>query len=49
LTNNYIPGIHASLEIYLNAGDFSSPQPNIGGASCRLHGDHSLWCGYLIG
>jgi hypothetical protein len=49
VTNGYVPGINASLEIYLNAGDFSSPQPNMGGASSRLHGDHSLWCGYLIG
>lgn len=49
LTNNYTPGISASIEIYLNATDFSSPQPYFGGNNGRMHGDHSLWCGYLIG
>jgi len=47
---NYVPGLFASLEIYLNSGDYTIPQPYFGnGNTGRIHGDHSLWCGYLIG
>ena len=47
---NYVPGIFASLEIYLNASDYTIPQPYIaGGCTGMYHGDHSLWCGFLIG
>jgi hypothetical protein len=45
---NHIPGIMCTLEIYLNASDYAIPQPYMAG-SFRIHGDHSLWCGYLIG
>lgn len=45
---NYLPGIMTSLEVYMNGGDYCIPQPYMA-ASVRFHGDHSLWCGYLIG
>jgi len=47
---NYVPGIAASLQMWLNASDYVIPQPYFGGGCTgRMHGDHSLWCGYLIG
>ena len=47
---NHVPGIFASLEIFLNPGDYAIPQPYWGvGCTGRMHGDHSLWCGFLIG
>lgn len=45
---NYIPGIMATLEIYMNAGDYTAPYAYMA-PSFRCHGDHALWCGYLIG
>lgn len=45
---NHVPGIMTTLEIYLNASDYAIPQPYMA-AQIRFHGDHSLWCGYLIG
>jgi hypothetical protein len=45
---NHIPGIMTSLEIYMNPGDFTAPFAYMA-PSFRLHGDHALWCGYLIG
>jgi len=45
---NHVPGIMTTLEIYLNASDYAIPQPYMS-SSIRFHGDHSLWCGYLIG
>lgn len=45
---NYVPGIMTSVEIYMNASDYCIPQPYMA-AQIRFHGDHSLWCGYLIG
>jgi hypothetical protein len=45
---NHVPGIMTTLEIYLNASDYAIPQPYMA-SSIRFHGDHSLWCGYLIG
>jgi len=47
---NHVPGVSANLQMYLNAGDYAIPQPYWGGGgAARIHGDHSLWCGYLIG
>ena len=49
-SGNYVPGIVTTLEIYLNASDYVIPQPYWGGGCTgRIHGDHALWCGYLIG
>lgn len=45
---NHIPGIMTQLEIYLNASDYAIPTPYMA-STIRFHGDHSLWCGYLIG
>jgi hypothetical protein len=48
VSSNYLPGIMTTLEVFMNAGDYTIPQPYMA-ASVRFHGDHSLWCGYLIG
>lgn len=47
--NNYTPGIRTQLTLYMNASVYAVPQPYFGGASGRMHGNHSLWCGFLIG
>lgn len=47
--NNHIPGINASMETYMNPGDYACPHPYFGNGAGRFHGDHSLYCGYLIG
>jgi hypothetical protein len=48
--NNYTPGIQTTIEFWMDAGNYASPQPYWGsGGGGRIHGDHSLWCGYLIG
>lgn len=49
LRNNYAPGIMTSVIFYMNAGQYVSPQPYFGGNQGRHHGNHSLWCGYLLG
>lgn len=49
LPNNHAPGINVALEMYMNAGDFASPQPYGPNGPGRFHADHSLWCGFLIG
>jgi hypothetical protein len=46
---NYVPGIMTSLEVYMNASDYTIPQPYMSSGTGRMHGDHALWCGYLIG
>ena len=49
-SGNYVPGIFATLEIWLNTSDYTIPQPYWGGGCTgRIHGDHALWCGHLIG
>jgi hypothetical protein len=45
---NHIPGIMSTLEVYMNPGDYCIPLSYFS-ANFRIHGDHSLWCGYLIG
>jgi hypothetical protein len=47
--NNYTPGIMVPMEMYMNAGDFASPQPYTANGPGRFHADHTLWCGFLIG
>lgn len=49
LRNNYAPGIMTSYVRYLNAGQYLTPAPYFGGNQGRHHGNHSFWCGYLIG
>jgi len=49
LRNNYAPGIMTSYVRYLNAGQYVTPRPYFGGNQGRCHGNHSYWCGYLIG
>jgi hypothetical protein len=46
---NYTPGIMTNLQIWLNASDYTIPQPYWSSGTGRMHGDHSLWCGFLIG
>jgi len=47
--NNHVPGIVCALEMYMNAGDYASPQPYLPNGPGRFHGDHSQWSGFLIG
>ena len=49
LRNNHAPGIMTSYVRYLNAGQYLTPLPYFGGNQGRHHGNHSYWCGYLIG
>lgn len=49
LPNNHAPGIMTACQFFMNGGDFSSPQPYGPNGPGRMHGDHSLWCGFLIG
>lgn len=46
---HHCPGVNCSIQHYLNQGDYCVPMPYWGGNQGRIHGDHSLWCGYLIG
>lgn len=46
--SHYVPGIMVSITTYMNAGDYASVCPYIAPVA-RIHGDHSLFCGYLIG
>jgi hypothetical protein len=45
---NHIPGIMTTLQRFMNAGDYAIPLSYMA-PSFRIHGDHALWCGYLIG
>ncbi len=47
--NNYTAGIMCGIVTYMNAGQYVSPQPYFGGNQGRHHGNHTQWCGYLIG
>lgn len=49
LPNNHAPGIMTASAFYMSAGDYASPQPYQPNGPGRFHGDHSLWCGFLIG
>lgn len=46
--SNYVPGIMASTNFYMNAGDYASVCPYMAPVA-RFHGNHALFCGYLIG
>lgn len=49
-TSHHTPGIQVGVTFWMNQGDYASPQPYWGGGGTgRMHGDHSLWCGFLIG
>ena len=45
---NHVPGIMCTLQRFMNAGDYAIPLSYMA-PSFRVHGDHALWCGYLIG
>lgn len=47
-TGNYVPGIMTSATFYMAATDYASMVTYMA-ASCRFHGSHTLFCGYLIG
>lgn len=49
LPNHHAPGIMVPVEFYMSAGDWASPQPYSPNGPGRMHADHSLWCGFLIG
>lgn len=46
--SHYVPGIMVSTTFYMNASDYASVCPYMAPVA-RIHGDHSLFCGYLIG
>lgn len=46
--SHHVPGIMVSTTFYMNAGDYASVCPYMAPVA-RIHGDHSLFCGYLIG
>lgn len=53
LPNNYTPGIMVNVEFSMNSGDYAIPQPYWAGPGNtvlrgRMHGNHSLWCGFLV-
>jgi hypothetical protein len=45
---NHVPGIMTSVSLFMSAGDYTAPFSYMA-PSFRIHGDHALWCGYLIG
>lgn len=47
--SNYTPGICCSIQFYMSAGDYATNRSYWAAAGGRVHGDHSLWCGFLIG
>jgi hypothetical protein len=49
LRNNYAPGIMTSFVRFMNASQYVTPRPYFGGNQGRHHGNHSYWCGYLVG
>ena len=46
--SHYVPGIMNQSTRYMNSGDYASIISYMAPV-CRFHGDHSLYCGYLIG
>jgi len=49
LPNNHAPGIMTASEFYMSAGEYACPQSYGPNGPGRVHGDHALWCGFLIG
>lgn len=46
--SHYVPGVMASTNFYMNAGDYASVCPYMAPVA-RFHGNHAYFCGYLIG
>ena len=47
--NNHAGGVSMSLDLYLNAGEFTSQTFYWAGGPSRVHGSHSIFAGYMIG
>ena len=47
--NNHAGGVSMSLDLYLNAGEFTSQTFFWAGGPSRVHGAHSIFAGYMIG
>jgi len=47
--SNHTPGIQCSIQFYMTAGDYAVNRSYFPANGGRIHGDHSLWCGFLIG
>lgn len=47
--NNYAAGIMAGITIFMNSGQYVSPQPYFGGNQGRIHGNHGFFAGYMVG
>ncbi len=46
---NHAHGVSQSLDLYLNAGEYTSQFFFWAGGPSRVHGSHSIFAGYLIG
>jgi hypothetical protein len=52
LPNNNAPGIMVNVNFHMSTSDYTVPQPYWPAPATlrgRMHGDHSLWCGFLVG
>lgn len=47
--NNHAGGVPMSLDLYLNAGEYTSNFFYWAGGPSRVHGNHSIFAGYMIG
>lgn len=47
--NNHAGGVSMSLDLYLNAGEYTSQFFYWAGGPSRVHGSHSIFAGYMIG
>jgi hypothetical protein len=47
--SNHTPGIQCSIQFYMTAGDYACNRSYWAAAAGRIHGNHHLWCGFLIG
>jgi hypothetical protein len=48
-SNNHAHGVSMSLDLYLNASEYTSQYLFWAGGPSRIHGNHSVFAGYLIG
>lgn len=48
-TANHANGVNMQLDLYLNAGEYTSQYFYWAGGPSRVHGSHSIFAGYLIG
>jgi len=47
--NNHAGGVSMSLDLYLSAGEYTSQTFYWAGGPSRVHGNHSIFAGYMIG